>query len=66
MESAALFTVASALHVRAGTVLLVAANQERAAAGLENPVVHDTEAAICTAVEALRRMIQADKEKRKE
>ena len=30
MESAALFIVASALHVRVGTVLLAIANQERA------------------------------------
>lgn len=62
MESAALFTVASALHVRAGSVFLVVANQEREKEGLENPVVHDTDAAIRTAVEALRKMIQSDRE----
>lgn len=57
MESAALFTAASALHVRVGTVLLVMANQEREKAGLPNPVIHDTEAAIQTAVAALRNLI---------
>ena len=61
MESAAVFVVADYLRVRAGTVLLVMANQERAKAGLENPVVHDTDAAIRTAVEAVRILIQRDK-----
>lgn len=61
MESAAIFVVANYLHVRAGTVLLVMANQERAKAGLENPVVHDTDAAIRTAVEAVRILIQRDR-----
>lgn len=65
MESAALFTVASTLGVRAGSVFLVVANQEREKEGLENPVVHDTDAAIRTAVEALRKMIQEDKAKEK-
>ena len=37
-------------------------NQERQAAGLDNPIVHDTEAAIKVAVEAVRRLIQADKQ----
>ncbi|MCD8217415.1 MAG: uridine phosphorylase, partial [Clostridiales bacterium] len=57
MESAALFTVAAHLHVRAGTVLLAVANQERELLGMENPMVHDTEAAIDTAVRALRKII---------
>ncbi len=63
MESAAIFVVASYLHVRAGSVLLVLANQERAKAGLENPVVHDTDLAIRTAVEAIRVLIRQDKDK---
>lgn len=37
-------------------------NQERQEAGLDNPIVHDTEAAIKVAVEAVRRLIQADKQ----
>ncbi len=57
MESAALFTVAAHLHVRAGTVLLAVANQERELLGMENPMVHETEAAIDTAVRALRKLI---------
>ena len=39
------------------------ANQERAKKGLPNPVVHDTEAPIQTAVEAIRSLIRQDKEK---
>lgn len=63
MESAALFIVASALHVRVGSVFLVVANQEREKEGMENPVVHDTDTAIRTAVEALRKLIREDREK---
>lgn len=54
MESAALFVVASYLGVRVGSVFLTVANQEREKAGLENPVVHDTEKAIKTAIEAIK------------
>ena len=31
--------------------------------GMENPIVHDTEAAITVAVEAIRKLIKADREK---
>lgn len=58
MESAALFTVASYLHVRAGSVFLAVANQEREAAGMENPVVHETDRAIQTAILAIRHLIR--------
>lgn len=61
MESAALFVVAAALHVRVGTVLLTVANQERAKAGLENRQAHDTAGAIRTAVEAIRTLIRNDR-----
>ena len=61
MESAALFIAAASLHVRAGTCLLVLANQEREKAGLENPVVHDTDMAIRVTVEALRELIRSEK-----
>lgn len=57
MESAALFVVGSALHVKVGSVFLVVANQEREKEGLSNPVVHDTDKAVRVAVEALRRII---------
>ena len=58
MESAALFVVASFLKVRVGSVFLVVANQEREKQGLENPVVHDTEKAIKTAIEAIKVLIK--------
>lgn len=61
MESAALFVVANCLRVRCGSNFLVVANQEREKQGLSNPVVHDTDAAIKVAVEALRILIREDK-----
>lgn len=61
MESAALFVVGNYLRVRVGSIFLVVANQERAKLNMENPVVHDTELAITTAVEALRDIIRKDK-----
>lgn len=63
MESAALFIVASFLKVRVGSVFLTVANQEREKLNLENSVVHDTEKAIKTAVEALKILIASDKNK---
>lgn len=54
MESAALFIVASCLNVKVGSVFLTVANQEREKQNLENPVVHDTEKAIKTAIEAIK------------
>lgn len=57
MESAAIFTVASSLGVRAGSCFLVMANQEREKLGLPNPVVHDTNMAVQVAVEAIRQLI---------
>ncbi|MBR1893087.1 MAG: uridine phosphorylase [Lachnospiraceae bacterium] len=57
MESAALFIAASFMRVQVGSLFLVMANQERAKAGLENPVVHDTDLAIRVAVEAIRELI---------
>ena len=62
MESAALFIVASTLHVRCGSVFLVMANQEREKQGLDNPVAHDTDMAIRVAVEAIRKLIKEDAE----
>ena len=60
MESAALFIAGSFLRVRVGACFLVLANQERAKKGLSNEQTHDTEAAIRTAVEAIRILIQED------
>ena len=61
MESAALFIVASFLRVKVGSVFLVVANQEREKQNLENPVVHDTDKAIKTAIEAIKILISSDK-----
>ena len=61
MESAALFVVASYLGVRCGSDFLVVHNQERDAAGMDNPVVYETEGAIEVAVEALRILIAQDR-----
>ena len=58
MESAALFVVGSFLRVKVGSVFLAVANQEREKAGLENPIVHDTELAIKTAIEAIKILIK--------
>ena len=57
MESEALFTVGSYLKVKVGSIFLVVANQEREKLGMENPVVHDTDSAIKTAIEAIKILI---------
>ncbi len=64
MESAALFIVASHLHVRVGTCLLVMANQEREKLGLENPVVHDTDLTIQVAIEGIRNLMGRNAEQK--
>lgn len=61
MESAALFVVSSFLRVKTGSVFLTVANQEREKQGLENPVVHDTDKAIKVAIEALKILIEKNK-----
>ena len=58
MESAALFVAASLLKVKVGSVFLAVANQEREKQGLENSVVHDTDKAIKTAIEAIKILIR--------
>lgn len=63
MESDTLYIVGAARRVRVGSVLLVMANQTRRALGLEDVQVQDTERAIRTAVEAIKLLIKADKEK---
>jgi len=57
MESSTLYIVSQILGARAGCVLNVVWNQEREKAGMSNPHCHDTEAAIKTAVEAVRLLI---------
>ena len=63
MESAALFIVGSYLKVKVGSCFLVVANQEREKRGLPNKQAHDTDIAIKVAVEALRDLIEQDKNK---
>lgn len=63
MESATLFIVGSTRRVRVGAVLLVVANQTRRALGLEDIQVHDTEAAIKVAINALKKLISDDQAK---
>ncbi len=61
MESAALFVVASALGVRCGSCFHVIWNQEREKAGLFMPMVEDTTGAVKVGIEAMKRIIAADK-----
>ena len=61
MESAALFVAAAALGVRCGACFHVIWNQEREAAGLDQDMSEDTSAAVRVGVEALRRLIAADR-----
>lgn len=63
MESATLFVVGSYLRVRVGTVLLVCGNQERKKLGIEDDRGYDEEKAIKIAVEGIKQLIKADKEK---
>lgn len=61
MECAALMVVGSVRRVRVGAVLLVMANQTRREMGLPDEQVHETDAAIHVAVEAMRRLIEKEK-----
>ena len=61
MESAALFVAAAARGCRCGSCFHVIWNQEREAAGLDQEMSEDTSAAVRVAVEALKRLIEADR-----
>ena len=63
MESAALFVVAAALRVRCGACFHVIWNQEREAAGLDQDMSEDTSAAVKVGVEALKLLIERDRER---
>ena len=63
MESAALFVVADALGCRCGSCFHVIWNQEREAAGLDQKMTEDTSSAVRLGVEALKKLIQADRAK---
>ena len=57
MESATLYIVAASLGIRAGCVLNVVWNQERAAAGLANPQNENTQNGAKAAVNAIKLLI---------
>ena len=61
MESAALFCCAAALGVRCGSCFHVVWNQEREKAGLDQDMSEDTTSAVQVGVEALKRLIAADR-----
>ena len=61
MESAALFVVADALKCRCGSCFHVVWNQEREKAGLDQDMSEDTTSAVQVGVEALKRLIAADR-----
>ena len=62
MESAALFIVGSIRKVRVGSIMTVFANQTRRAMGLDDPQNYDTEAGIQVTVEAIRILIEKDRQ----
>ena len=61
MESAALFSVAIARHVRAGAVFTALWNVERSKAGLPDKVCESSARAIQCAVDAIKLLIERDK-----
>jgi uridine phosphorylase len=63
MESAALYVVAAALGVRCGACFHVVWNQEREKAGMFMPMTEDTSGAIKVGIEAMKKLIAADKNK---
>ena len=63
MESAALFVVAAALGVRCGSCSHAVWNQEREKLGMHIPMTEDTSGAIRVGIEAMKRIIAADKVK---
>ena len=64
MESSALFVVANALGVRCGSCFHVVWNQEREKAGLFMPMTEDTSGAIKVGIEAVKKLILADRAKK--
>lgn len=62
METAALYIVGAVRRVRVGSVMLVMANQTRRELGLSDEVTYDTDNAIRTAVDAMKKLILRDRE----
>ena len=63
MESAALFTAAAALDVRCGSAFHVIWNQEREKAGLPQEESEDVTLSVKLGIEAVKRLILADRAK---
>lgn len=63
MEASTLFTVGATLGLRTGAVFMCVWNQERFLAGLDGDDAeeHNTEKAIITSIEAIKKLIQLDK-----
>ena len=57
MESAAIFVIASALKVRAGSCFHAVWNREREKLGMAMPMTEDTSGAIKVGIEAMKRLI---------
>ena len=66
MESAALFTAAAALDVRCGSAFHVIWNQEREKAGLPQEESEDVTLSVKLGIEAVKRLILADRAKQNE
>ena len=67
MEASTLFTVGASLSLRTGAVFLCVWNQERHSMGLDTDAAetHDTDLAIRAAIEAIKTLIQRDKNSKK-
>mgnify|MGYP001088192669 CR=1 FL=1 len=63
METAAIYSVAIARHVRAGAVLTALWNVERSKAKLSDPLCMDSPRAIRCAVNAIAKLIEADRKR---
>lgn len=61
METAAIYSVAIAWQVRAGSVLTALWNVERSRANMSDPICHDSSRAIRCAVNAVGRLILSDR-----
>ena len=62
MESSTVFIVGQTRHVRSGAMFLCLANQEREKAGLDQKMSEDTSKAVKMSIEALKILIQKDRE----
>ena len=65
MESAALFVIAAALGVRCGSCFHVVWNQEREKLGMEMPMTEDTSGAVTVGIEAMKKIILADRNQKR-